>query len=130
VAPSDGIAAFNTAGSTFDTLLAVYTGSDLESLTTVIRDEDQGGFLTSGAQFNAIAGTEYQIAVDGFAGREGIIVLSWNLEPTREVLPEIIAQPQSQTVGSGATVGFTVGARGAGLSYQWFFQRHRCSRSD
>jgi len=121
VAPSDGIAAFNTAGSTFDTLLAVYTGSDLESLTTVIRDEDQGGFLTSGAQFNAIAGTEYQIAVDGFAGREGMIVLSWNLESTREVLPEIIAQPQSQTVGAGATVRFTVGARGAGLSYQWFF---------
>ncbi|MEO8427199.1 MAG: immunoglobulin domain-containing protein, partial [Verrucomicrobiota bacterium] len=121
VAPSDGIAVFNTAGSTFDTLLGVYTGGDLGSLTTVTRDEDQGGYLTSGAQFNTIAGTEYQIAVDGFAGREGIIILSWNLELTREVLPEINTQPQSQTVGPGATVGFTVGARGPGLTYQWFF---------
>src|SRR4030095_11314310 len=97
------------------------TGGDLGSLTTVTRDEDHGGFLTSGAQFNAIGGTEYQIAVDAFAGREGIIILSWSFEPTLETLPEIVTQPQSQTVGPDVTVGFKVVARGAGLTYQWFF---------
>ena len=34
VAPADGIATFNTAGSTFDTLLGIYTGGDLGNLTT------------------------------------------------------------------------------------------------
>ena len=62
-APATGIATFDTRGSTFDTLLGVYTGTSLGSLTLVASDDDRGGYLTSQLRFNAVAGTDYQIAV-------------------------------------------------------------------
>ena len=57
-----GVATFSTTGSSFDTLLAVYTGSTMNNLTLSSADEDRGGYLTSQAVFNAVAGTEYFIA--------------------------------------------------------------------
>src|SRR5206468_2169340 len=45
--PTNGIVTFSTAGSSFDTLLAVYTGTDLARLTEVASDDDSGGFYTS-----------------------------------------------------------------------------------
>ena len=69
-APASGLVTMDTVGSAFDTILAVYTNDTLVSLTNVVSDEDSGGFLTSAVQFNAVAGTVYQIAVDGF-GRPG-----------------------------------------------------------
>jgi hypothetical protein len=121
-APADGVAIFHTRGSAFDTLLAVYAGSTLNGLTEVASDDDRGGFLTSLVAFNAVKGTEYQIAIDGFAGARGNLVLSWSLETTTDELPRIVLQPQSQTVGSGEAVTFEVRAVSrTPLSYQWFF---------
>ena len=76
MAPARGAATFSTRGSAFDTLLAVYTGTSLTNLTLVTADEDRGGFFTSEAAFNAQAGTNYAIAIDGFAGAKGDIVFS------------------------------------------------------
>jgi hypothetical protein len=45
--------------------------------------------------------------------------LGWSFVPALEPLPEIVTEPQSQTVGVGANVLFSVVARGSGLSYQW-----------
>jgi hypothetical protein len=116
-----GIATFSTRGSTFDTLLAIYTGTQLGSLTPIASDDDDGGFFTSEVTFNAVAGTPYQIAVDGLAGADGDIILSWNLEVTPDVLPEIVTQPVDQTVGLGGTAVFGVTAPGPNLRYQWFY---------
>src|SRR5207302_6942049 len=69
--PATGIATFTTSGSTFDTLLGVYTGTALTNLTAVARDEDSGGYVTSAARFNASARVNYYIAVDGFGGAQG-----------------------------------------------------------
>ena len=46
--------------------MGVYTGSSVSSLTTVASDDDSGGNYTSKVTFNAVAGTTYQIAVDGY----------------------------------------------------------------
>jgi hypothetical protein len=85
-APQDGTVTFSTAGSSFDTLLAVYTGSTLAELrrpeNLVASDDDIGGFLTSQVAFNARKGQVYQVAVDGFAGQSGTVVLGWRLVPT------------------------------------------------
>jgi YD repeat-containing protein len=79
-APTTGSSIFSTAGSSFDTLLAVYTGSSVNALTTIASDDDDpAGGLQSVVTFNAIAGTVYYIAVDGFAGSRGNITLSWGL---------------------------------------------------
>ncbi len=55
--------------------VAVYTGSALDSLTPVVSaDDDPGGGCRaagSEAQFSAVAGTTYRIAVDGKGGSSG-----------------------------------------------------------
>ncbi len=72
---SSGNAQIDTIGSTFDTILGVYNGNIVSALTTWGSDDDSGGNLTSKATFNAVAGTTYQIAVDGFGGASGDITL-------------------------------------------------------
>lgn len=77
-APSSGGVAIDTAGSSFDTLLGVYTGSSVGALTLIASNDDFGG-LTSSVSFAAVAGTVYRIAVDGFNGTAGSVVLNWQL---------------------------------------------------
>src|SRR5437867_994845 len=73
-----GQVTFNTLGSTFDTLLAVYTGSTLGSLTVVATNDDLSlNFVQSQVTFTAVAGTTYRIAVDGFNGDIGMVTLNW-----------------------------------------------------
>jgi hypothetical protein len=81
--PTNGVEVIDTIGSDFDTVLTVYTGNVVSNLTAVAADDDSGGNLTSRASFQAIAGTTYHIAVDGFtstnvATAAGNIVLHWN----------------------------------------------------
>lgn len=53
--------------SSFDTLLGVYTGSAVNSLSWVTYNDDvASGTTWSRATFSATAGTPYQIAVDGY----------------------------------------------------------------
>jgi uncharacterized repeat protein (TIGR01451 family)/uncharacterized delta-60 repeat protein len=76
-APVNGHVTFTTAGSGFDTLLAVYTGSAVNSLTPIAADDDSGPGSTSSLTFSAVAGTIYRIAIDGFGGARGNYSLSW-----------------------------------------------------
>ncbi len=70
-APSSGLVFLSTIGSSFDTVLAVYTGSTLASLQPVSSDDDSGGNSTSLVGFNATTGTVYSFAVDGYSGVTG-----------------------------------------------------------
>jgi hypothetical protein len=100
---TSGIVTFQTLGSGFDTLLAAYTGDAVGALTPVpssVNDDDSGGFLTSKISFNAVALTEYEIAVDGFAGASGDVVVTWNFELTPELLPTITSFSANQTVSN------------------------------
>ena len=68
-APSNGIFRVTTAGSSFNTLLAVYTGNAVNALTPVASNDNiGGGNNTSRLEFFANAGTTYRIAVDGRNG--------------------------------------------------------------
>ncbi len=92
-APMSGPVDFNTAGSTFDTTLAVYTGTVVTNLTAVANNDDDvetGGLLTSRLWFYATAGSNYWIAVDGFGGDTGDVNLNWNMDCrlTLEKLPD------------------------------------------
>ena len=85
-APASGSATVTTAGSGFDTVLGVYTGSAVGSLSVVGKndDVDPGNVLTSSVSFNATAGTTYSIAVDGFnnagsGGDVGPVTLNWTV---------------------------------------------------
>jgi uncharacterized repeat protein (TIGR03803 family) len=120
-APETGVATFTTAGSSFDTILAVYSGTTLPALSEVASDDDSARFFTSRVTFNAVAGTDYQIAIAGLATASGRFILSWVLETTSETLPLPVAVPRDRTVGLGGGVTFNTVVFAAGASYQWFF---------
>jgi hypothetical protein len=84
--PGSGTTLINTTGSSFDTVLAVYTGNTLGALSLVGANDDNriSGATTSTLTFNATAGVVYQIAVDGFdnfasGGDSGNITLNMQL---------------------------------------------------
>ncbi|HZR20857.1 MAG TPA: immunoglobulin domain-containing protein [Verrucomicrobiae bacterium] len=116
-----GVATITTAGSSFDTLLAVYTGSSLTNLTEVASDDDSGGYYTSKVVFNAVAGTQYSIVVDGAYGAQGNIILNSSLQLLAPPVPHISSGPTDQITGLGDTALFSVTASGKNLSYQWLF---------
>jgi thiol-disulfide isomerase/thioredoxin len=82
-APFSGSATIATSGSSFDTLLAVYTNTTLTSLVAVaMNDDDPEAYdYTSKVEFDAISNQTYQIAVDGYSGDSGSIQLSVVLVP-------------------------------------------------
>jgi hypothetical protein len=101
-APSDGTVRFETTGSAFDTLLAVYTGDSVNALKLVVENDDiiSGDVWQSRADFVAKKGTLYRIVVDGFydAGPpvtqdEGNIRLAW--EQGVPVQPFVVTASQA-----------------------------------
>jgi subtilisin family serine protease len=77
-APTSGQWQFDTAGSSFDTILAAYYGSSVSSLTRVANDDDSLG-RQSRIGFYAVAGRTYHIAVDGFETNAGTVTLHWTI---------------------------------------------------
>lgn len=83
-APADGGVTISTAGSSFDTLLGLYTGSSVSALTTVASNDDESraaAIYTSKLVVNVLAGQTYAIAVDGYDGAVGTVQLSVKLGP-------------------------------------------------
>lgn len=66
-------------GSNFNTLLAVYTGASVASLTTIVANDNYGVNNQSQVTFPATANAVYQIAIDGFGGQTGSYNLDWFL---------------------------------------------------
>src|SRR6185369_6523342 len=101
-APSSTRVTIDTIGSNFDTLLGVYTGNGVTSLTTIASNDDISSTTKqSRLTFTPVAGTTYQIAVDGWNGDAGMIALNWT--QTAQDLPDLIIwgpalAPRIQTV--------------------------------
>ena len=78
-APATGTYQIDTIGSLassgIDTTLAVYTGTELNSLSLVGNNDDFNN-LDSGLVINATAGTTYQIQIDGLGGDDGAVNLN------------------------------------------------------
>jgi Calcineurin-like phosphoesterase len=98
---------FDTAGSSFDTVLAAYTGAELRLMTTVASNDDDGARQTSRIAFGAVAGTEYWIAVDGKGGTGGHVRLNLGgANPPNDFFRDA----QSISGVNGTVAGTTVGA--------------------
>lgn len=81
VAPASQSFNFATAGSSFDTLLAVYTGNNVAALSLIASNDDAAADLSSRVVFSATSGMTCRIAVDGYGGVAGSIVLNWSTTP-------------------------------------------------
>lgn len=77
---ASGTATIDTVGSNFDTLLAVYTGSSVSSLTLQASNDDISypSNLQSRVSLSVTAGVTYHIAVDGWGGATGSVKLNWS----------------------------------------------------
>ncbi len=116
-----GVATFSTAGSDFDTIMGVYTGSAPDNLVPVpsaINNDDGGGFLASTVAFNASGLTTYLIAVDGFYGAQGNVVLSWGVT-LGDSLPNASNTPPAVTAST--STGIQLSSPWPGKSCDWLF---------
>ena len=107
-APADGHAVVSTCESSFDTVLAVYTGAAVDALTQVPDAANNDGCgVQSRVAFDATESVTYQIAVDGDSGATGAVVLALRLAPSNDDFED--AQTIAGDEGSidGTTVGST-----------------------
>ena len=118
-ATASGLATLDTTGSSFQTLLAVYTGNAVSNLTLVANDDGYGGSRTyfgSQVAFTAVAGTVYAIAVDGNNGASGNIVLNVHL-PGSVVASNNLAIASGRFLANGQfQLTVTGGATGQGYA--------------
>jgi thiol-disulfide isomerase/thioredoxin len=78
-APADGLLVVSTSGSSFDTLLAVFAGSTLNSLTALAQNDDARD-STSMVSLLVTNGATYRICVDGYEGDTGVLQFSLALQ--------------------------------------------------
>ena len=98
-APADGWATFDTAGSSFDTLLGVFAAGCREE-HRLAESDDAPGRITSRVRLWVRSGTQYAIAVDGYSpegvnAENGPVTLEWSFQP------EADATPPETTIWSG-----------------------------
>ena len=86
-APQNVDVTFDTGGSEFDTVLAVYRGDVLDGTLVAImkHDDNSTNDKDSTVEFPAVAGVTYRVAVDGYnnggaGGDQGPIKLNWSAE--------------------------------------------------
>jgi hypothetical protein len=120
-APAAGSLQLNTGGSTFNTIIGLYTGPGT-SFTNLV--EVGCGYVTNYVAQgqpsvflpNVAKGTTFYILVAGYQGASGVAQLQLGLG-TPLTFTEI---PPSQTVTAGSNVTFTVATTGSTpSSYQW-----------
>jgi hypothetical protein len=126
VAPSNGPMTIDTCDSDFDTILAVYTGTSVATLTAMASNDDACGAL-SRVSFLAVAGTAYDIAVDGYYGGWGDVAGGWS---RTAIAPEATAAPTvSGETRDGATLSATTGAWSGTPPIAYAFEWTRCDAS-
>lgn len=77
-APASESVTLDTTGSTIPTVLGVFSGSSLDQLTSIGVSDGNGNWIQTirSVTFNAVAGTQYQICVDGCFDYKGDITLN------------------------------------------------------
>ncbi|HEX3720236.1 MAG TPA: immunoglobulin domain-containing protein [Verrucomicrobiae bacterium] len=121
LSPNTGVATFTSLGSDFDTILGVYTGSvpnKLVAVPSAINDDDTAGYLCSRISFNYTIGTTYLIAVDGYFGAQGNVVLNWNLDPG-DSLPSTVATPPP--IATTGTTSIQLSSPWPGQKCDWLY---------
>jgi hypothetical protein len=108
-APETGPAVFHTRESSYDTVLAAYTGTTITGLTQRASNDQFNGTNQSKITFNAIAGTTYRIVVDGFGNTTGSVGLQWTTSPPAN---DNFAQAQALTGPVGLSPATSVRSTG------------------
>jgi hypothetical protein len=110
-----------------NTLLAVYTGAQVDMLTEVASNDDGCG-VQSILSFPAVAGTEYRIAIDSFDGIAGSLAMNIRKTPANDAFANATVLTGLPVSTSGNNAGATKetdeddhagNVGGASLWYRW-----------
>lgn len=114
VAPSAGQVSLDTHSSNFDTLLGVYQGAAVSTLTSIASNDNDGtAGNVSGLLFQSVANQTYYFAVDGANGVSGVPTLNWSVNTTAKANLSIsLIGPSSITLGDSNTYTMTVANAG------------------
>jgi hypothetical protein len=100
-APDHGSLLLSTDGSTFDTVMGLYTGNRVDSLTTVaFNDDAYEGVKFSKVRHAVRSNTVYHVAVDGFMGATGIVQLAYSFVATNIYSVNLTQTPGGQLTPS------------------------------
>lgn len=114
VAPAAGQLTIDTHGSNYDTLLAMYKGASLSTMSEIASNDNDGtSGNVSGLLMQTVANQTYFFAVDGVNGVSGNPALNWSLNAAANAnLSVSIAGPNSITLGGNNTYVMTVNNAG------------------
>lgn len=126
-APAKGVVTMDTVGSSYDTILGVYSGSSIGVLQKIAEDDDSGPNRTSRVTANVTAGTQYYIRVGLRSGEAGAFAFGWSFTETALTVPSLAGvditftgTAADATAGNGA-LRFAAAATGDGpLTYKWY----------
>ena len=104
-----GTVTVDTVGSTFDALLAAYTGPTLGALTQLASDDDAAGGGASRISFHADGSSPYFVALDGVAGAVGDVKTTWSFRPDPPA-NDAFASAQRISLEEGVVGGRTTAA--------------------
>ncbi|MDD8044762.1 MAG: carboxypeptidase regulatory-like domain-containing protein, partial [Verrucomicrobiota bacterium] len=104
----------DTLGSDFDTMLAVWTGSELNSLNLIAHNDDFDSYL-SRVTLWVDDGVTYQIAVYGWDTGSGTVVLNLD-QDTNSIISGTVMGPDGTTALQGIQVDVY---RWSGTSEEW-----------
>jgi subtilisin family serine protease len=105
-APRNGVLTLSTENSSFDTLLGLYTGNRVRSLTQVAQNDDADAGVSYSKIAQAVqAGQLYRIAVDGFGLAFGDFELTYSFEPAEN----LYTVEASVSESTGGSINFTQG---------------------
>lgn len=107
-APANGALGLSTAGSNFDTMLAIYQGSAVGGLTRLGVNDDANGLLTSSLAVRVSAGFTYTVAVDGYGQSAGQIALALTFTPVPIVTLSVVNAVAKERGAVPAVVRFTL----------------------
>ncbi|HKO75262.1 MAG TPA: hypothetical protein VJU01_08095 [Gaiellaceae bacterium] len=114
-----------TVQPTFDTVIAGYTGSAVDSLAELASNDDFGASTASRMTFAVSSGTVYRIAVDGVSGTSGPFRLRWRQGPVNdnfdaaELIAGISGSVEATSYGATAEAGEVVDFDAASIWYRW-----------
>ena len=110
-APQSGQLSLNTKGSGFDSLLAIYTGTQLSGLNLIASKDNTGSLISPQTDLvlDVTAGTEYAFSLDVANGAASTFMLNWNLNTTPQAsLSATITGATSVSIGTQTTYTLTV----------------------
>jgi len=121
VSTRSGQAELTTFGSDFDTIIAVYEGESMSSLSMLGANDDSGGTLSSRLALNVEAGESYWVVLDGNDFDKdlsyGLARLNILVEEDPTWLTPVISDPGDLGMVAGEAFSFTIEANRSATSF-------------